>query len=626
MEFAWETRIQPKIQTVLKENTMENIMELYSIIYDYSTSNEYSYENFFYSKYTQIIETNLLDQVTMNDKITIIQYNNLWKTFLNLNTTLKRSFMYLERHFIPKNNLKPLEQIGFDAFETIVHKKYYYYCSNELVNHISNLREKNIANIDYEYLKFIQIVGILKQFEFISCEIIYSSKIYYSTLQLQYNSLDEFMTKIETFIEFEKELLTDCGFKNAVDANKKVVINELLSNNIYLSYDNILNLLRAHHFTTFYRCYFLYKDSSLYDSFLEIFKQVVKVLIKQYFFKNINELHIFYIELNKYEDKFKNIVYEILNDIINTVEGNKELVHYILNISTIDSFTLDLLLGIHHKDQFLLNYLNALQSAYINDNNINLEKEIVFLNELQKRHGYAYISRFSSIVNDIQSNTKNFLINNVELKIKVLTNFYWNVDQNISSSIFDCDAANSLKQLTLTFENEYTQEYSNRKLTWSLENGTVELSNGESTIVIKPIGALILLNIQNNNTYIKEIPYATEYINKFLELGILDGNQTNYFINSNLSKQYIIKNIDKKRNYENDQNVRCSDWTIDACIVKLMKKNKSFHHKNLVLAVCNDLGTMKPKLNKIKERINVLIEKEYIERDIGDMQIYCYLP
>ena len=337
-------------------------------------------------------------------------------------------------------------------------------------------------------------------------------------------------------------------------------------------------------------------------------------------------MHIFYIELNKYEDKFKNIVYEILNDIINTVEGNKELVHYILNISTIDSFTLDLLLGIHHKDQFLLNYLNALQSAYINDNNINLEKEIVFLNELQKRHGYAYISRFSSIVNDIQSNTKNFLINNVELKIKVLTNFYWNVDQNISSSIFDCDAANSLKQLTLTFENEYTQEYSNRKLTWSLENGTVELSNGESTIVIKPIGALILLNIQNNNTYIKEIPYATEYINKFLELGILDGNQTNYFINSNLSKQYIIKNIDKKRNYENDQNVRCSDWTIDACIVKLMKKNKSFHHKNLVLAVCNDLGTMKPKLNKIKERINVLIEKEYIERDIGDMQIYCYLP
>ena len=255
-----------------------------------------------------------------------------------------------------------------------------------------------------------------------------------------------------------------------------------------------------------------------------------------------------------------------------------------------------------------------------------MEKEIVFLNELQKRHGYAYISRFSSIVNDIQSNTKNFLINNVELKIKVLTNFYWNVDQNISSSIFDCDAANSLKQLTLTFENEYTQEYSNRKLTWSLENGTVELSNGESTIVIKPIGALILLNIQNNNTYIKEIPYATEYINKFLELGILDGNQTNYFINSNLSKQYIIKNIDKKRNYENDQNVRCSDWTIDACIVKLMKKNKSFHHKNLVLAVCNDLGTMKPKLNKIKERINVLIEKEYIERDIGDMQIYCYLP
>jgi hypothetical protein len=626
MEFVWETRIQPKIEIVLKENTMENIMELYSIIYDYSTSTEYSYENFFYSKYTQIIETNLLDQVTMIDKITIIQYNNLWKTFLYLNTVLKKSFMYLERHFIPKNNLKSLEQIGFDAFEHIVHKKYYYYCSNELLNHIDYLREKNIANINYEYFKFIQVINILKQFDFISCEIIHSSKIYYSTLQLQYNSLDEFMTKIETIVKFEEELLIAYDFKNSVDANKKVIMNELLSHNIYLTYDNILNLLRSHHFITFYRCYLLYKNSSLYDTFLEIFKQVVKVLIKQYFFKNINELHVFYIELNKYEHNFKNIVYEILNDIINTVEGNKELVHYILNINTIDSFTLDLLLGIHHKDQFLLNYLNALQSAYINENKINLEKEILFLNELKKRHGYAYISRFSSIINDIQSDTKNILINNVELNIKVLTNFYWNVEQNISSSIFDCDDANSLKQLTSTFENEYKQEYSNRKLTWSLENGTVELSNGESTIVIKPIGALILLNIQNNSRYIKEIPYANEYINKFLELGIIDGNETNYFINSNLSNQYIIKNINKKQNYENDQNVRCSDWTIDACIVKLMKKNKSLHHKNLVLAVCNDLGTMKPKLNKIKERINVLIEKEYIERDISDMQIYYYLP
>lgn len=66
-------------------------------------------------------------------------------------------------------------------------------------------------------------------------------------------------------------------------------------------------------------------------------------------------------------------------------------------------------------------------------------------------------------------------------------------------------------------------------------------------------------------------------------------------------------------------------FAIEATIVKLLKARKIINHNELVNEVLSMLATFKPSTRAIKERLENLINKEFVERDPDDANLYRYV-
>ena len=66
--------------------------------------------------------------------------------------------------------------------------------------------------------------------------------------------------------------------------------------------------------------------------------------------------------------------------------------------------------------------------------------------------------------------------------------------------------------------------------------------------------------------------------------------------------------------------------TIDAAIVRIMKSRKIMSHVLLVAEILDHLSFFIPDPKQIKQRIEMLIEKEYLKRDAKDVKTYHYMP
>jgi hypothetical protein len=66
--------------------------------------------------------------------------------------------------------------------------------------------------------------------------------------------------------------------------------------------------------------------------------------------------------------------------------------------------------------------------------------------------------------------------------------------------------------------------------------------------------------------------------------------------------------------------------TVDACIVRVMKARRLLAHTALQGEVMRQIVGFAPDIKFIKQRIESLIDREYLERDPADAKLYKYIP
>ena len=66
-------------------------------------------------------------------------------------------------------------------------------------------------------------------------------------------------------------------------------------------------------------------------------------------------------------------------------------------------------------------------------------------------------------------------------------------------------------------------------------------------------------------------------------------------------------------------------YTTDAAIVRIMKIRKQLSHNQLISEVLTQLSFFKPVSKAIKKRIESLIEREFLQRDDNNPNLYKYM-
>jgi cullin 1 len=80
-------------------------------------------------------------------------------------------------------------------------------------------------------------------------------------------------------------------------------------------------------------------------------------------------------------------------------------------------------------------------------------------------------------------------------------------------------------------------------------------------------------------------------------------------------RKRVVEDVDKDRRH-----------AVDAAVVRVMKSRRQLQHQQLVLEVVQQLQRMfRPDLKLVKRRIEDLIQREYIERDKDNPQLFRYL-
>merc|ERR1719394_1113971 len=234
----------------------------------------------------------------------------------------------------------------------------------------------------------------------------------------------------------------------------------------------------------------------------------------------------------------------------------------------------------------------------------------------------------------------------IDFNVTVLTTGFWP-----SYQVQDANLCPEMQKAIHVFHNFYNGRTQHRRLQWihSLGQATIaaKLNNRRHDLIVNTYQALILLLFgKNENHDLTFIQNATG----------LDGALTKKLLATlSISKYKILSKSGDAKTIEDDATFSPNDafWgqhrkikipppaseethnkerveedrsiAIEAAIVRIMKMRKQLSHQQLVTEVLQQLSTFRPNPKLIKQRIEHLIEREYLERDPNQASMYRYL-
>lgn len=306
------------------------------------------------------------------------------------------------------------------------------------------------------------------------------------------------------------------------------------------------------------------------------------------------------------------------------------------------------------KDYFSNIYKSKLAKRLLNDDTASDDAERGMIAKLKMLCGAQFTSKMEGMINDLRTAAevqRKFEQTSpslpIEFSVQVLAVSYWPTypTHNVPLPV-------SLTSCITTFNRFYEGETKHRNLKWLNSLGTMtiiaRLPTGRSYDFICSTYqgcALMLFNERPSLNFVELrgiLQMDDETCKRLLaslscsKIRVLEktGNpkvvegEDSFTVKDNFESKMrkirlplpISEETAVEKRVEEDRSI-----AIEAAIVRVMKSRKTLNHNELVQEVLGMLSLFKPKVKDIKQRIEMLIEREYLERDKKCSTVYHYL-
>lgn len=395
---------------------------------------------------------------------------------------------------------------------------------------------------------------------------------------------------------------------------------------------------------------------SLHDRFLKIVKNEFQShreftkAMKESFEKFINQEYYVSNYLARYVNDF------LRKGGIGTNYANEELEQQMIHIVMLYGYIRD-------KDVFENNYRAYLANRLLGDSSSSEQMEKKMIGKLKQESGYHWTQKLEDMFTDIQRSKELMKIFNREqgrsltlaLIVSVCTQGAW-PSTNIPKAIVPLDLAETVIRFTHFYENRHV----GRKLNFRWDKGTAEVfvrfnDKTPKVLAVSTYQMMVLLlfnhstgpvltfedvmektNIEENDLRVAVLSLAHPKSKVLLKRPNGPKLEKNHKLRLNFKFKHPLAKIiipmlktnkqQKMETDESEQQIHVQRrHQVDAAIVRIMKTRKQLNHAVLVSDVHNQLITRfdaQPGL--IKQRIEAMIELEYLERDTDDRTTYLY--